>query len=112
MTGGVAGSTKKFAFGAVYQLGYAVGNIIGPQTFRANDAPNYYASSTLTISPHLLTDVAGCKVHHAGISCLHSCIDCSDGADPHDVEFKAKRKECYRCRRFAIYLSQIFLEKH
>ena len=42
MTGGVGGSTKKFAFGAAYQLGYAVGNIIGPQTYRANDAPNYY----------------------------------------------------------------------
>ncbi|KAF7514887.1 hypothetical protein G7054_g14914 [Neopestalotiopsis clavispora] len=44
MTGGVAGTTKKFAFGAAYQLGYAVGNIIGPQTFRASDAPNYYAA--------------------------------------------------------------------
>jgi MFS transporter, ACS family, allantoate permease len=41
MTGGVAGSTKKFAFGAAYQLGYAVGNIIGPQTFRGSDAPDY-----------------------------------------------------------------------
>lgn len=47
MTAGVGGSTKKFAFGAVYQLGYAVGNIIGPQTFRATDAPNYYVSSPL-----------------------------------------------------------------
>ncbi|KAJ6083669.1 hypothetical protein N7467_007804 [Penicillium canescens] len=37
-----SGSTKKFAFGCVYQLGYAVGNIIGPQTYRAKDAPNYY----------------------------------------------------------------------
>lgn len=42
LTAGVAGSTKKFAFGCVYQLGYAVGNIIGPQTYRAHDAPNYY----------------------------------------------------------------------
>ncbi|KPI43104.1 putative transporter [Cyphellophora attinorum] len=41
MTGGVAGSTKKFAFGAAYQLGYAVGNLIGPQTFRGSDAPDY-----------------------------------------------------------------------
>jgi MFS transporter, ACS family, allantoate permease len=44
MTGGVAGSTKKLAFGAAYQLGYAVGNIIGPQTYRDSDAPNYYVS--------------------------------------------------------------------
>ncbi|EOO02172.1 putative mfs allantoate transporter protein [Phaeoacremonium minimum UCRPA7] len=42
MTAGVSGSTKKFAFGAAYQLGYAVGNIIGPQTYRSADAPNYY----------------------------------------------------------------------
>ncbi|RDW87916.1 hypothetical protein BP5796_03610 [Coleophoma crateriformis] len=42
MTAGVGGSTKKFAFGAAYQLGYAVGCIIGPQTYRAQDAPNYY----------------------------------------------------------------------
>ncbi|KAL2825055.1 permease of the major facilitator superfamily [Aspergillus cavernicola] len=42
LTGGVAGSTKKFAFGCVYQLGYAVGNIIGPQTYRERDAPEYY----------------------------------------------------------------------
>ncbi|KAH8886578.1 putative vitamin H transporter [Thozetella sp. PMI_491] len=42
MTGGVAGSTKKFAFGAIYQIGYSVGNIIGPQTYVGYDAPNYY----------------------------------------------------------------------
>ncbi|KAH7035965.1 permease of the major facilitator superfamily [Microdochium trichocladiopsis] len=44
MTAGVGGSTKKFAFGAAYQLGYSVGNIIGPQTFQAYDAPNYYVA--------------------------------------------------------------------
>lgn len=44
LTGGVGGSTKKFAFGVAYQLGYAVGNIIGPQTFRQDDAPEYYVS--------------------------------------------------------------------
>lgn len=44
MTAGVGGTTKKLAFGAAYQIGYAVGNLIGPQTFRAADAPNYYVS--------------------------------------------------------------------
>ncbi|KIX03823.1 uncharacterized protein Z518_07376 [Rhinocladiella mackenziei CBS 650.93] len=44
LTAGIGGSTKKFAFGAAYQLGYAVGNIVGPQTFRANDAPDYYTA--------------------------------------------------------------------
>jgi hypothetical protein len=47
MTAGVSGSTKKFAFAASYQLGYAVGNIIGPQTYRTQDAPNYYVSFNL-----------------------------------------------------------------
>ncbi|CEJ57919.1 Putative Permease of the major facilitator superfamily [Penicillium brasilianum] len=42
MTAGISGSTKKFAFGCAYQLGYAVGNIIGPQTYRAKSAPDYY----------------------------------------------------------------------
>ncbi|RFU30475.1 hypothetical protein B7463_g5877, partial [Scytalidium lignicola] len=39
-----SGTTKKIAFGAAYQLGYAVGNIIGPQTYRSNQAPNYYTA--------------------------------------------------------------------
>lgn len=44
MTAGVGGSTKKIAFGAAYQLGYTIGNIIGPQTYRESDAPDYYVS--------------------------------------------------------------------
>ncbi|KAF7631452.1 permease of the major facilitator superfamily [Aspergillus flavus] len=44
MTAGISGTTKKFAFGCAYQLGYAIGNIIGPQTYRASDAPDYYTA--------------------------------------------------------------------
>lgn len=59
MTAGVGGSTKKLAFGASYQLGYTVGNIIGPQTYRESDAPNYYVSQTsigwLTVVSGLIT---------------------------------------------------------
>ncbi|KAJ4375339.1 hypothetical protein N0V83_002425 [Neocucurbitaria cava] len=44
MTAGIGGSTKKLAFGASYQLGYTVGNIIGPQTYRKEDAPDYYTA--------------------------------------------------------------------
>lgn len=47
MTAGVGGTTKKLAFSASYQLGYTVGNIIGPQTYRKSDAPNYYVSSLI-----------------------------------------------------------------
>lgn len=47
MTAGVGGYTKKLAFGASYQLGYTVGNIIGPQTYRSSDAPDYYVSDSV-----------------------------------------------------------------
>ncbi|KAF2720976.1 membrane transporter [Polychaeton citri CBS 116435] len=37
----VAGYTKKTTIAAMYLIGYCVGNIIGPQTFRPSDAPRY-----------------------------------------------------------------------
>ncbi|KAI7222511.1 MFS general substrate transporter [Hortaea werneckii] len=36
-----SGHSKKVSMGAVYFVGYCVGNIIGPQVFRDNDAPEY-----------------------------------------------------------------------
>ncbi|QNP98394.1 YALIA101S12e00254g1_1 [Yarrowia lipolytica] len=35
------GHTKKVTVNAIMLIGYCVGNIIGPQTFRADDAPQY-----------------------------------------------------------------------
>ncbi|QYS98616.1 MFS domain-containing protein [Trichoderma simmonsii] len=37
----VAGWTKKTTVAAMYLVAYCVGNIIGPQTFRPSDAPEY-----------------------------------------------------------------------
>lgn len=37
----VAGYTKKTTVAALYLIGYCVGNIIGPQTFRPSDGPRY-----------------------------------------------------------------------
>lgn len=37
----VAGYTKKTTVAAMYLIGYCVGNIIGPQTFKPGDAPRY-----------------------------------------------------------------------
>ena len=37
----VAGYTKKTTVAAIYLMGYCIGNIIGPQTFQAKDAPDY-----------------------------------------------------------------------
>lgn len=36
-----AGHTKKVTVNAILLIGYCVGNLIGPQTFRASDAPGY-----------------------------------------------------------------------
>ena len=37
----VAGYTKKTTVAAMYLMAYCIGNIIGPQTFRPKDAPQY-----------------------------------------------------------------------
>ncbi|KAM6515496.1 hypothetical protein FSOLCH5_009721 [Fusarium solani] len=37
----VSGHTKKVTMNAVYFFSYCLGNIIGPQVFQKNDAPNY-----------------------------------------------------------------------
>ena len=37
----VAGYTKKMTVAAIYLMAYCIGNIIGPQTFRPKDAPQY-----------------------------------------------------------------------
>ncbi|KAL7943561.1 major facilitator superfamily domain-containing protein [Trichoderma barbatum] len=44
----VAGWTKKTTVAAMYLVAYCVGNIIGPQTFRPKDAPEY-RSAEITI---------------------------------------------------------------
>ncbi|KAH8432463.1 putative MFS transporter [Aspergillus melleus] len=40
----IAGYTKKQVTGALLFTGYCVGNIIGPQTFRDNEAPGYHSA--------------------------------------------------------------------
>lgn len=37
-----SGHTKKVTLGAMYFLGYCLGNILGPQVFREEDAPKYH----------------------------------------------------------------------
>lgn len=37
----VAGHTKKVVTNAIFLIGYCAGNIIGPQTFKDDEAPNY-----------------------------------------------------------------------
>ena len=40
-TSNVAGHTKKITVNALYLIGYCVGNLVGPQTFIAKQAPEY-----------------------------------------------------------------------
>ncbi|KAF1361888.1 MFS general substrate transporter [Lizonia empirigonia] len=46
----VAGYTKKTTVAAMYLIGYCVGNIIGPQTFRPSDAPRYVPAEVTIIA--------------------------------------------------------------
>lgn len=36
-----SGHSKKVTMNAIFFLAYCLGNILGPQVFRANDAPSY-----------------------------------------------------------------------
>lgn len=45
----VAGYTKKTTVAALYLVGYCVGNIIGPQTFRPRDAPRYVPAEVVIL---------------------------------------------------------------
>jgi ACS family allantoate permease-like MFS transporter len=45
----VAGYTKKTTVAALYLIGYCVGNIVGPQTFRPKDAPRYVPAEVVIL---------------------------------------------------------------
>lgn len=45
----VAGHTKKVTVNAIFLIGYCVGNLIGPQTFKANEAPNYSSAKAAMV---------------------------------------------------------------
>lgn len=47
LSSNVAGWTKKTTAAAMYLIAYCVGNIIGPQVFRPNDAPAYHTAITV-----------------------------------------------------------------
>lgn len=49
MYANVAGTSKKVGVFGISYIGYAVGNLIGPQSFRANEAPNYPTAYTIML---------------------------------------------------------------
>ena len=58
LSSNIAGFTKKQVTGAVVFTGYCIGNIVGPQTFQAKDAPEYpQAKITMVIAQSLVVVV-------------------------------------------------------
>ncbi|CEP59991.1 allantoate permease family MFS transporter LALA0_S01e00540g [Lachancea lanzarotensis] len=51
----VSGHTKKTTVGAIYLIGYCVGNLIGPQTFQDQDAPGYRPAKIVMVAFYCLT---------------------------------------------------------
>ncbi|SCU90878.1 LAFA_0F00650g1_1 [Lachancea sp. 'fantastica'] len=51
----VSGHTKKTTVGAIYLIGYCVGNLIGPQTFQDQDAPDYRPAKIVMVASYCLT---------------------------------------------------------
>lgn len=62
----VAGYTKKTTVAAMYLIGYCVGNIIGPQTFRPKDKPRYVPAEITIIV---------CWVRDSRFPSLDCCYD-------------------------------------
>lgn len=54
----VAGHTKKVVLYAWFYVAWAVGNIIGPQTFQANQAPAYTGGTVAMIVTYVIAIVA------------------------------------------------------
>lgn len=51
----VSGYTKKTTVGAIYLIGYCLGNLIGPQTFKAVNAPEYRPAKITMVAFYVIT---------------------------------------------------------
>lgn len=54
----ISGHTKKVTMNAMYFLSYCIGNIVGPQMFRASDAPDYAKGYTALLICFVLSTSA------------------------------------------------------
>ncbi|OCF34543.1 allantoate permease [Kwoniella heveanensis BCC8398] len=55
MYANVAGTSKKVAVFGISYLGYCVGNLVGPQSFRASEAPNYPTAYTVMLAGYCVS---------------------------------------------------------
>ncbi|RDW61824.1 uncharacterized protein DSM5745_10496 [Aspergillus mulundensis] len=78
-----AGSTKKTVQYSILYIGYAVGNLIGPQTFRANQAPAYTGGFV-----SMLVCYCVCVVLMAGYWTIAAILNRRrvDGVEPSETE--------------------------
>jgi len=54
----IAGHTKKVTVNAIFLIGYCVGNLIGPQTFVAKQAPNYAGAKAAMVACGIVATLA------------------------------------------------------
>ena len=55
MYANVGGTSKKVVVFGVSYIGYTVGNLIGPQSFRATEAPSYPTAYTVMLVGYCIT---------------------------------------------------------
>lgn len=102
----ISGHTKKVTMNAIYFLSYCLGNILGPQVFRENDAPNYTRGYTALLICLIISSVSIalygvlCKLENRRRDNLHGTVDAafvadsnpalalSDKTDKEKVEFR------------------------
>lgn len=58
----VAGHTKKVTVNAIFLIGYCVGNLIGPQTFIATQAPDYAGAKIAMVVCSSITFIVMCLI--------------------------------------------------
>lgn len=65
-----SGETKKVTVNAIFQVGYAIGNIAGAQTFRAKDAPEFTPAKI-----SMVTLIAVSCVSYVALFLLHAQLN-------------------------------------
>ena len=71
-----SGETKKIVMNAAFQLGYSAGNVVGPQTYKPSEAPNYPTAKAVMVAALVVAwfTFAGLFVH---VSCFEKSASAS-----------------------------------
>lgn len=88
LSSSVSGTTKRIVFNTFLQVGYSTGNLIGPQTYRAKDAPNYVPAKIT-----LIAMFGAASMCLAGIGALHYLWNKQSGLLGKAVEGEGDRED-------------------